>query len=48
MIIVKVISEDGFYQRIFKGKKNKVLNDIYWFAIEIGETLYLYTLKGEI
>lgn len=48
MVKIRVKSESGYYQKILSGNKTDVLNEIYWFAVEIGESLYLEIIEGSI
>jgi len=45
MIKIMVISESGYYKKTFIGNRTDVLNAIYWFAVEIGESLYVYIIS---
>lgn len=48
MVKIRVKSESGYYQKILSGNKTEVFDEIYWFAVEIGESLYLEIIEGSI
>ena len=45
MTKIIVISESGYYKKTFIGNRANVFNAIYWFALEIGESLYVYVIS---